>query len=280
MAVHHAEAPLQVETKDKTKSYQEILSDQLTEARGEINRSTSGVLLSGLSGGLDLSLSVLLMATMITLVGDVFSKPIREIMVANMYSIGFIFVVLGRSLLFTEQTSLGVLPVLNRRASVWQLLRLWGLVYVANLAGGLIFARLVTFVGPALGVTTPEAFGELAHNLVKHEWWVILASAVFAGWMMGLLGWLVTAGRDTVSQVLLVWLVTTAIGLTHLHHVVVGSTEVLAGIFAGHGATWADYFRFLPWATLGNIIGGTFFVALIKYSHVIRGSQEPDPVNV
>lgn len=280
MSLSQPQSAQEASDKRPQKSSRQILSAQITEATGEIFRSRSGLLVSGLSGGLDLSFSVLLMAVMLTLVEGTVSEALERILVANMYAIGFIFVVLGRSLLFTEQTSLGILPVLNKRATFRQLLRLWGYVYVANLVGGLIFARLLTIVGPALGVTEPEAFGELAHNLVKHEWWVILMSAVFAGWMMGLLGWLITAGRDTVSQVIFVWLITSAIGLAHLHHVVVGSAEVLAGIFVGQGATWADYFNFLLWATLGNIIGGSVFVALIKYSHAIRGGEEPEPINL
>jgi formate/nitrite transporter FocA (FNT family) len=31
---------------------------------------------------------------------------------------------------------------------------------------------------------------------------------------------------------------------------------------------WRDYLHVQTWATLGNIIGGVFFVALIKFSHV------------
>ena len=52
----------------------------------------------------------------------------------------FIFVVLGRSELFTEQTTLAVLPLLGGRTSVRQLLRLWGVVYAANLIGAVAFA--------------------------------------------------------------------------------------------------------------------------------------------
>ena len=48
-----------------------------------------------------------------------------------------------------------------------------------------------------------------------------------------------------------------------------GSVEVLAGVFAGQGATPSDYGRFLLWATLGNAIGGPLFVAIIKYGHAI-----------
>jgi hypothetical protein len=33
----------------------------------------------------------------------------------------------------------------------------------------------------------------------------------------------------------------------------------------------ADYGHFLLWTTLGNVVGGSFFVAFIKYSYAIRG---------
>jgi formate/nitrite transporter FocA (FNT family) len=68
-------------------------------------------------------------------------------------------------------------------------------------------------------------------------------------------------------------LIASVIGLARLHHVVVGSVEVLAGLFTGQGVTAEDYGRFLLWTTLGNALGGSFFVALIKYSYAIRGKQ-------
>ena len=57
-------------------------------------------------------------------------------LVANMYSFGFILVVLGRSELFTEQTSLAVMPVMSNRASASSVARLWVIIYVSNLVGG------------------------------------------------------------------------------------------------------------------------------------------------
>jgi hypothetical protein len=46
---------------------------------------------------------------------------------------------------------------------------------------------------------------------------------------------------DTISQIFLVWIVTTAIGLAHLHRSIVGSIEVLSAIFADQGVTWAQF---------------------------------------
>jgi formate/nitrite transporter FocA (FNT family) len=145
------------------------------------------------------------------------------------------------------------------------------------LLGAAVFAALAVRIGPALGVIDRRAFGELARALTEHPAWVIFASAVLAGWLMGLLSWLVAASRDTVSQILLVWLIGTVICLGRLHHVVVGSVEVLAGAFSGEGVTAADYGHFLPWATLGNAVGGSVFVALIKYGYAIGGKLPPAP---
>ncbi len=192
-------------------------------------------------------------------------------LVANMYAVGFIIVVLGRSELFTEQTTLAVLTVLNREASVAALARVWLVVYVANLIGAALFAAFAVLIGPALGVIDRPVFGDIALSATNHPGWVVFLSAVLAGWLMGLLSWLVAASRDTISQIVIVWLIATVIGFAHLNHVVVGSVEVLAGVFAGEKVTFGDYGWFLLWATLGNAVGGPVFVALIKFGHASGG---------
>jgi formate/nitrite transporter FocA (FNT family) len=257
-----------------------ILEHEISEGLGEIQRSTSGLFIAGLSAGLDLGFSIFLMAVMLSNAEGKLPQPIVEVLMAHMYTIGFIFVILGRSELFTEHTTLAVLPVLNGRASLGGLARLWAIIFFSNLIGASLFGALIAWIGPALGVVKPSAMGFLSHQMVAQGWWVILLSAVLAGWMMGLLSWLVAAGRDTISQIVFVWFVTSAIGFSHLHHAISGTTEVLMGLFAGQGITLADYGHFLLWTTIGNSLGGVFFVAVIKYSHVIRSSGEKEDVHL
>ncbi|HEX4148865.1 MAG TPA: formate/nitrite transporter family protein, partial [Pirellulales bacterium] len=220
----------------------------------------------GLSAGLDIGFSPFLVAVMLTLVETQFSKPVTEILAANMYAIGFIFVVLGRSELFTEQTTLAVLPVLNGRSSWGGLLRLWGIVYCANMVGTSIFAGLIVLIGPMSGTIALRVLGESARAHSEHPALAIFMSALLAGWLMGLLSWLVTAARDTISQIVIVWLITSAIGFAHLNHVIVGSVQMFAALYVGL-STPGDVGHFILWATLGNIVGGSVFVGLLKYSH-------------
>jgi formate-nitrite transporter family protein len=264
------------EEQEPKKDSAQILEHEIKESRASIERPTPQLFVSGLSAGLDVGFSLLLMAIMQTAVNRAelpgpLSKMISDMLVANMYAVGFIIVVLGRSELFTEQTTLAVLTVLNREASIAALARVWSVVYVANLIGAAVFAAFAVLIGPALGVIDRPVFGDIALAATDHPSWVVFLSGVMAGWLMGLLSWLVSASRDTISQIVIVWLITTVIGFARLNHVVVGSVEVLAGIFAGEKVTWADYGHFLLWTTLGNAIGGPFFVAVIKFGHASGG---------
>lgn len=252
------------------KPYRQILYEEIKEGVRVFRRPTFGLFLSAFSAGLDLGFSLFLMAVMHSALRGETSSVMARLFMANAYAVGFIFVVLGRSELFTEHTTLAVLPVLHRRASVPALARIWLVIYVANLLGGAAFAGIAVLTGPALGIIEPTTFGDIAQSVVSHPGSAILLSGLLAGWLMGLLSWLVTASRDTISQIVVVWLIATTIGFAQLHHCIIGSVEVLAGAFSGQGATLADLGHFLLWTTLGNALGGTFFVALLKYSHATQ----------
>jgi formate/nitrite transporter FocA (FNT family) len=254
------------------KPYKQILKEEVVAGMRELRRPAASLFLSGLSAGLDVGFSLLLMATMLTLAGHTLSKPVVEILVANVYSVGILFVVLGRSELFTEHTTLAVLPMFNGQATTGTVLRLWVLVYAGNLLGAAAFAALASYAGPMMGIIDPHAFGEIASRLVDHAAMPIFLGGLLAGWLMGLLSWLVTAARDTISQIVIVWVIASVIGFAHLQHPIVGSVEVLAAVFSRQGVTMADYGRFLLWSTIGSALGGVVFVALVKFSHVSLGS--------
>ena len=209
------------------------------------------------------------MGVMWTQSHDRLPEPVVHLLVANMYAIGFILVVMGRSELFTEQTTLAVLPVLNRSASITSLLRLWVVVYIANLLGAAHFSPgsspLPGLHWEASHLTHLETS---RHRVVDHGSLAIFLSALLAGWLMGLLSWLVAASRDTIGQIVIVWLITTSIGFASLHHVIAGAIEIFAGIFAHQGISPANAARVLAVTTLGNMLGGTVFVAVIKFGHV------------
>jgi formate/nitrite transporter FocA (FNT family) len=248
-----------------------ILKQEIIAGLVELRRPTSGLLLSSLSAGLDTGFSILLIGVVYTHLTDLGAAWVR-ILAAMSYSIGFVLVILGRSELFTEHTTLAALPVLDGRSSLKDLSRVWAVVFCGNVSGALLFAALIVQLGPALGAAQPHAFEQMALQSSAHPWWVIILSGILAGWLMGELGWLVAAARDTISQVACVFIITSTIGFAQLHHVVVGSAEVASGLFLGVTTT-VDLLRFLALAGVGNALGGVVFVAIIKYGHAKRSEE-------
>jgi len=250
-----------------------VLDSLIESGLHEMEREWSGLLLSGFSAGLDIGFGPLLMAVLLTLSEGTYGDLSTEILLASAYAVGFMFVILGRSELFTEHTTLAVMPVLDRQASIGQLGRLWGLVYVGNLVGGAVFTFLAVLLMPGLGVVSPEAFGTIADKLVSHDPSWLFIAGIFAGWLMGLMAWLITAAQETISRIFIIWIVAATIGILHLPHSIAGNVEVLFGLFTSPAVSLSDYLVFQLLATIGNAVGGAIFVAVLKYGHIVRGAK-------
>jgi len=256
------------EVLNQPKKINEILDEQIEMALHEHNRSNQDLFLSAISAGLEVGFSVFLMAVIYSLFNGLVHPSYLHVLIALAYPLGFIFVVIGRSELFTEHTTLAVIPVLNKNATIKSLLVLWGIVYIGNLLGGYFFGYILSVLPERLDVINNGAFYGLAKKLVHHPWHIILGSGILAGWLMGLLSWLVTSSQETISRIIIIALITSVIGIGGLHHSIVGSIEVFTATLTSTQIGWEDYLHVQVWATFGNIIGGVVFVAFVKYSHI------------
>lgn len=257
--------------------HREILRRESEAALKELERDVRAVTLSAFTAGLNLSFGALLMVMALTM-HDFGSDLTKQLTLAGLSTVGFIIVMIGQTELFTAHATMSVFPLLAGETTARRVASRWSAMLGANLLGTAVFSALVAVLGPRLGIATPEAIGSLASALTGHSWPVVLGSAILAGWLMGLATWLSRAGRDTAGQILAIVLVTGAIGVGPLHHVVLGSTEILTAIFAGTTTAWSDYFHVTVWAALGNVVGGALFVAVLNYGQSI-GADRPEPAS-
>ncbi|UTF54748.1 formate/nitrite transporter family protein [Natronosalvus rutilus] len=248
----------------------------MENALKEIERPATGVFLSGVSAGLNLSFGALFMAMVLTFSTGFDSELTKQATLAGISAIAFLFVVVGQTELFTAHTTMAILPLLDGRASLTEVARLWSVVYIANLLGCAAFVGLIVAIGSPMGIAEPASFGSLADALLGFPWWVILLSGVIAGWLMGLATWLSAASRDTIGRIVFVLLVTALIGFGPFHHSILGTTEVLSAMVLTDTVTPVEFGSFLVFTTLGNIIGGGVFVGLINYGHVALAGEQQD----
>lgn len=250
---------------DSAKTHGEILREQITDALETYNKSSQSILLSSLTAGLEIGFSYLMLCSLFFFLTGKMGEDSVFKMIAFVYPLGFILVVLGQSILFTEQTSLLTLPVLNKKRSVGSLLKLWGLVITGNLIGGYIISMILLWLGPRLGIFDSTVVVKIASHVVESNLPVIFVSAILAGWLMGLLSWLLASSKDTISRIVIIFLITAVMSFTGLHHSIIGSVEVFSGMISSPDISIWDYVSFQATALIGNAFGGAIFVALLKY---------------
>lgn len=249
----------------------DILEKAISEGLEQINRSSVSLILSSMAAGLILSFTVMAVAVIATYTST-FEEPfILRFSTALVYPLGFIICIVSGTQLFTEHTATAVYPVLEGRAGIIQLFRLWLLVIVGNIVGAIASAGLLTITDDV--IQAEKGYIIIAHHLVSYSNINIIFSSVLAGWLMALGGWLILATPPTISQIVCIYIVTFLIGIGGLHHSIAGSVEMFTAFFISTHFSITQSVRFILLAITGNLIGGSVFVAILNYGH-IRKTQE------
>lgn len=213
--------------------------------------------LSGLAAGFAITLTFLGHAVGAAVSGNVF-------IAAVLYPVGFVYIILGRYQLFTENTLPPVALVLVRRASVPLLLQIWVVVLAGNVVGAGLGA-LVLAKGGVFSPETAQAAVEFGTQALETGWWALFFKAVFAGWLVAGVVWLEHAARDTISRFALVYLAFYTISAGKLYHVVVAACDALYLVFAGEAGLIAVTTEFWIPVLLGNTLGSVVLVTLLNY---------------
>ncbi len=252
----------------------DILSFAIEEGREQLERPLLSLALSSVAAGLILGFTAMAVAVVTAAVAPLPWPGIERLATALVYPFGFVVCVMSGTELFTEHTATAVYPVLDRKASVGRLLRLWLVVGAGNLLGAAASAGLLTVADEV--VHAREGYLEIGRHLVEFHDLPLFVSAVLAGWLMALGAWLILATPPAVSQMAAIYVVTFLIGLGGFHHSIAGSVEMFTAYLIGDEFTAVESFRFIAWALVGNLVGGSCFVAVLNYGH-IRKSRAAEP---
>jgi formate/nitrite transporter FocA (FNT family) len=250
-------------------SAKDIHANVKATAEEELERPIAALGWSALAAGLTIAFSFVAGAYAASLLGPEAEAKHRHFAAAVAYPLGFMFVVLARSQLFTEHTLQPLIPLFERftRGTLGKVLRLYAIVLLGNLAGALVMA-LALALTPMLQAELHASLREVAQAAMEGGVGTVFYKAIFAGWLIALMAWLVAATHSTVAQLLFIWITTAPIAALGFRHSIAGSVEVL--YLAARGETgWLEAIgRFIVPAVLGNVLGGGVIVALLNHSQV------------
>ena len=234
------------------------------EGLAELGRSFNGLAWSGLAAGLSIGFSFLIQAALQSGMPD---APWRRLVASFGYCMGFLIVVLGHQQLFTETTLTALIPALTQRTvkMAVRTLRVWGIVLLANLVGTAAIGAVLAQAGN-MPADMAAAMQEIASHAMQPSFWHGTLMAGFAGWLIGLMVWLLPGAGS--SRALIIILLTYAIAVAQFPHVIAGSVEADDLVFSGQASVTQYVTQFLAPTLLGNCIGGMLLAALLNHAPI------------
>ena len=236
----------------------EVFQRILVAADEEMGTGLRELFFSGLAAGFAITITYLVYASLTASTGG---DPILS---ALLYPIGFVYIILGRYQLYTENTLPPVALVLERLASFPALFRTWTLVLIGNFAGGALGALVLAYTG-VLSDPATVAATNLAMKGIQTPFWDLFFKAGFAGLVVAGVVWLDYSARDTISRLVLVYMAFLVIPYADLFHVVVSFTETMFLVYTGQVAVVSSLTGFVLPVLLGNTLGGVLLVTVVNY---------------
>lgn len=214
---------------------------------------------------------------------------VSKLLTGFVFCLGLILVIVGGAELFTGN-NLIVMAWAGGKVTTTQLMRNWVIVYIGNFIGSigtavlLFMSKQYTFGSGAVGVTALS----IANAKVNLEFTQAIVLGILCNALVCLAVWLTFSARSTVDKIMAIIFPITAFVAAGFEHSIANMYFIPIGLFiqsfdptftANTGLdlanlTWSNFFlaNLLP-VTIGNIIGGTVFVAAIYWLIFLRESK-------
>jgi formate/nitrite transporter FocA (FNT family) len=248
----------------------EALAERAAEIGQErLDRSNVDILITAFIGGVEVSLGGL--AAMIVLGAAMHAAPHLGLygglaLAGVTFPIGFLFVIVGRSELFTENFLIPVASVMRGERPFLSLGSLWGISWAGNMLGCAVMAALIS-IPDAVGEPILGGYAAYSAYKLSLSFLGIVVSGILAGITMTVLTWILLAMTSPVAKTAAIFAAGYALFATNMSHGVVGASILFVGFRLAHKSL-ATLVIWVILASLGNLIGGVGFVTLFRAAQV------------
>jgi formate/nitrite transporter FocA (FNT family) len=243
------------------------------EGRRRLSRPILELAATALVGGFDVAFGVAAFALAAGAVDVRSGSSLAHLVGSIAFGVGFVFVVVGRSELFTENFLVPIAGLEGRNRGSWlKLGELWVATLILNIVGGSLLAIILTSKGVLLGNSHRQVV-DLAEHLAGYSVLTSFVSAIVAGALMTLMTWFVEgAAQSTGVRIAMSWIVGALIVLGIFNHAIVSTIEIVFGMRYGADVTMGDLFTNLGLAVGGNLVGGLFLVTFARIAQAVAAS--------
>ena len=257
-----------------------------------VGKATSpwfSVLVLGILAGAYIAFGGMLASTVTFDLASKMGTGFAKFMSGATFSLGLMLVVIAGAELFTGN-NLMISSVMAGRIGFGKMLARWGVVYAANFIGAILLSLLFAYSG--LWKTADGALGAYAVKVAATKSSLPFLEALLRGvgcnWLVCLAVWMALASRQIIGKIFAIFFPImgfVALGFEHsvanMYFIPTGIfLHTLMGVATPEGFTpeslsWASFLvrNLLP-VTLGNIVGGVFFVGMGYWGAYLRASKQ------
>jgi formate/nitrite transporter FocA (FNT family) len=246
-----------------------------TKEEGErrLQRPVVEEISTALAAGFDIVAGVILLGVLGSLLRPKLGVDAAHVVASIGFGVGFVFIVVGRGELFTENFLVPIAGLDRRDGASWRnLAKLWTLSPIFNLVGGTIIILIVSThnVLPN-GAGTPIV--DAASKIHGRGTLALFVNAIFAGALITAMTWFVEGLATMGVRVTVAWITGAFLALAGLNHVIVVTLELIFGIRFGAHIPWSFVLGNFFLAAAGNMIGGIGLVTLNRFTQARSGGK-------
>jgi len=203
-------------------------------------------------------------AQLATKMGALIQDPgIATLVGASVFSVGLMLVVIAGAELFTGN-NLMLMSVLAGKAKISDLILKWIIVYFANLIGSLLIVFIMYYSGLVSGGIADKAIA-IAEKKVALSFMAAMMRGILCNWLVCLAVWLAIASHDVIGKIFACFFPIMAFVASGFEHSIANMYFIPMGMMLSPDVTMGGFIANLIPVTIGNIIGGAGFVALVYW---------------
>lgn len=192
---------------------------------------------------------------------------ISKFLMGAMFPVGLMMVVMAGAELFTGNNAYFMPNVLGKKQSWTAPLRNWGLVYIGNFFGSLFVAYFLVHLTDLVSASPwSETVQNIALGKTGNPFYKTFLKGIGANWLVCLSLWMGMSAQHTSGKILGIWWPVMAFVTMGFEHSIANMFFIPLAIFEGADISWTTFIvkNLIP-ATLGNIVGGAFFVGTLYW---------------
>jgi formate/nitrite transporter FocA (FNT family) len=252
---------------------EEIFERTRVEGERRLERPLLELVATAFAAGFDIAAGVILIAVIAAPLEHHFGKDAAGVAGALGFGVGFVFLIVGRGELFTENFLVPLAGLHGKPRQYWlKIGELWTTSPVANVLAGTVIAIIVTVHGVLPG-GSGRVLADVAQKIHANGTLTLFMSAVFAGALITAMTWFVEGQESVMVRVVVGWAAGAFLALAHLNHVIVVTIELVFGIRYGAHIPYSFVVGNFFLAAAGNMLGGIGLVTLNRFTQAKATGQ-------